>query len=57
MNNEKIPYVNVKGFKCSKCGCMEYDVIDLTNPKESIICSNCSKPLEQKDYEGMSKYL
>lgn len=53
MNNENIPYVNVKGFKCSKCGCMEYDVIDLNNPKESIICSNCSKPLEQKDYESL----
>ena len=52
MNNEKIPYVNVKGFKCSNCGCEEYECLDLSDIKNSTICCICGKPLEQKDYES-----
>ena len=52
MNNDKIPYIDIKGFKCSNCGCEEYECLDLSDIKNSTICCICGKPLEQKDYES-----
>ena len=52
MNNDKIPYIDIKGFKCSNCGCEEYECLDLSDIKEYAICTNCGKTLDKNDYKS-----
>lgn len=52
MNNNKIPYIDIKGFKCSNCGCEEYECLDSSDIKEYTICINCGKTLDKNDYKS-----